>query len=115
MQFAGFHFQRGHANDIALGVADEVKRHPFHKKVRARLDVLLIERVQHRVASAVCCGASPLHGLFTVVGGVSAERTLVNRAVRIAVKRHAQVFELVHHLGRFATHELDRVLVAEPV
>src|SRR6266705_11958 len=40
---------------------------------------------------------------------------LVYRAVLVAIERHAEVLELVHELGRFAHHEFDRVLVAEPV
>ena len=97
--------------------ASRIRSSAIHstKKLRARLDVLLVERVQHRVAGAVGRGAGALHGLFAVVGGVAAERALVDGAVGIAVERHAEVLELVDHLGRFAAHELDRVLVAEPV
>jgi len=46
---------------------------------------------------------------------MAAEGALVNRAVRVAVKRHAHVFELKHHSGRFAAHVLDGVLVAQPI
>jgi hypothetical protein len=55
---------------------------------------LLVQRVQHGVAGAVGGGAGALHGLFAVVGGVAAERTLVDRAVGVAVERHAEMFEL---------------------
>ncbi|MNT24878.1 hypothetical protein D3C72_1603760 [compost metagenome] len=67
------------------------------------------------MAGTVSRGAGALHGLLTVVGGVAAERALVDGAVGVAVERHAEVFELVHDLGRFAAHELDGVLVAQPV
>ena len=100
---------------VALGVADQVERHPLDEEVGARLDVLLVQRVQHRVAGAVGRGAGALHRLLAVVGGVAAERALVDRAVRVAVERHAEVLELVDDLRRLAAHELDRVLVAEPV
>ena len=53
--------------------------------------------------------------LLAEVRRVAAERTLVDRAVGIAVERHAEVLELVDDVRRFAAHELDRVLVAEPV
>ena len=115
VQVAGFHFQRRHAHHVAVGVADQVQGHPLHEEVGLGLDVLLVQRVQHGVASAVGCGAGTLHGLFAVVGGVAAKRALVDGAVRVAVERHAEVFELVHHLGCFTAHELDGVLVAQPV
>jgi hypothetical protein len=46
---------------------------------------------------------------------VAAERALVDLAVVGAVERHAVVLELDDHLVGLAAHELDRVLVAEPV
>ena len=67
------------------------------------------------VAGAVGRGAGALNRLLTVVGGVAAEGTLVDGAVRVAVEGHAEVLEFVHDLRGFAAHELDRVLVAEPV
>ncbi len=67
------------------------------------------------MAGTVSGGAGALHGLFAVVGGVAAEGTLVDGAVGVAVERHAEVFQLVHHLGCFTAHELDGVLVAQPV
>ncbi|MNV01825.1 hypothetical protein D3C71_920430 [compost metagenome] len=115
VQVAGFHFEGRDADHVAFVVADEVQRHPFDEELGAGFDVLLVERVQHRVAGAVGRGAGALHGLLAVVGGVAAERTLVDRAVGVAVERHAEVFELVHDLRGFTAHELDRVLVAEPV
>ena len=115
VHLAGFHLQRRHADHIAFGITDQVERHPFDEEIGARLDVLLIQRVQHRVACAVGRGAGALHRLFTVVGGVTAEGALVDRAVRVAVKGHAEMFELVNDLRRLAAHELDGVLVAQPV
>ena len=115
VQLAGLHLERGDADDGALGVADQVERHPLDEEIGARLDVLLVERVQHRVAGAVGGGAGALDRLLAVVRGVAAERALVDRAVRVAVERHAEVLELVDDVRRLAAHELDRVLVAEPV
>jgi hypothetical protein len=54
--------------------------HSTKNCVRA-LHVLLVQRVQHRVAGAVGRGAGALHRLLAVVGGVAAERALVDRAV----------------------------------
>ena len=111
----GLHLERRDADDGAFAVADQVERHPLDEEIGACLDVLLVERVQHRVAGAVGRRAGALHGLLAVVGGVATERALVDRAVGIAVERHAEVLELVDDVRRLAAHELDRVLVAEPV
>ena len=100
---------------VALAVADEVQRHPLDEEIGLGAHVLLVQRVQHRVAGAVGRGAGALHRLLAVVGGVAAEGALVDRAVGVAVERHAHVLELVHHLAGLAAHELDGVLIAEPV
>ena len=115
VQVAGFHFQCGDADHVAVGVADQVQRHPLDEETGLGLDVLLVQRVQHGVTGAVSRSAGALHGLFAVVGGVAAEGALVDRAVGVAVERHAHVFQVVDDLGRFAAHEFDRVLVAQPV
>jgi hypothetical protein len=112
---AGFHFQRHHAQHVAVGVADQVQRLPFDEEVGARADVTLVQGVQQRVAGTVGGGAGALHRLLAEVGGVAAERTLVDGAVRVTVERHAEVFELVHDLRGFAAHEFDGVLVAQVV
>jgi hypothetical protein len=44
-----------------------------------------------------------------------AEGPLVDGAVRVAVEGHAEVLELVDDVRCLAAHELDRVLVTEPV
>jgi len=85
------------------------------KKLVFSLTVLLVQRVQHGVTGAVGSCTCALHGLFAVIGGVPAKRPLVNGAVWVAVKGHAHVFQLIHHLGCFAAHVLDGVLVAEPI
>ena len=112
---AGLHLERGHAEHVAIGIPDQIERHPFDKKAGARLDVLLVQRVQHRVPGAVGRSAGALHRLFAVVRGVAAERALVDRAVGVAIERHAHMLEFVDHFRRFAAHEFDRVLVAEPI
>ena len=107
------HFEGHHTDNITIGVANKVERHPFDKKLSARADVSLIERMQHRVAGAICRGASALNGLLTKVGGMPAKWPLINRAIRIPVEWHSKVLEFVDHLRRHPAHELDRVLVAE--
>src|SRR5690606_34270138 len=77
--------------------------------------VALIQRMQHGVAGTVGGRTGALHGFFAEVGRVTTERALVDRAVGVAVARHAVVLELIHGVRRFATHEFDGVLVAEPV
>ena len=115
IQITGFQLQRGDANDVTLLVADQVQCHPLHEEVGLGSDVLLVQRVQHGVASAVSSGTGALYGLFAVVGGVAAEGALVNGAVGVAVKRHAEVLQLHNHFGSFAAHEFHGVLVRQPV
>ena len=115
MHVARFHLDGGHANHIALGVTDQVHGQPLHEEAGFFFDILLVQRVQHGVAGAVGSSAGALHSFFAVVGSVAAKRALVNRAVRVAVKRHAHVLEVIDDLGRFAAHVFNGVLVAEPV
>ncbi len=56
-----------------------------------------------------------LHRFFTVIGGVAAKRALVNGAIRISVEWHTKMLEFVHHLVGFAAHELNGILIAQPV
>ena len=71
--------------------------------------------MQHGVAGTVGGCAGTAHRLLTEVRHVAAEGALVDLAVVEAVERHAVVLELDHNLIGLAAHELDRVLVAEPV
>ena len=113
---ARLHLERGHAEHRALGVAHEVERHPFDEELRLRAA---------RCAGRACaasrgrCGpprsSERCTGRLAEVLRVAAERALVDGAVLVAVEGHAEVLELDHHLGRHAAHELDRVLVAQPV
>ena len=85
------------------------------KNVRRVPDRLLIQRVQHRVAGAIRRRAGALRDALAVVRGHAAERALVDAAVVGARERHAVVLELDDRGRRFLAHELDRVLVAQPV
>src|SRR5690606_3374676 len=87
----------------------------FDEKLRTGSDVTLVQRVQQGVTGPVSGGTGALHGLFTEVGRVATKRTLVNSAIRVAIERHAEVFEFVNGMGCFTAHVFNRVLVAEPV
>ena len=113
--FAGFDVHGGDAEAIAFGIAHQIERKIFVEELRAMLDVLLVQRMQHGVAGAVG-GSAGAGGLFAAeILRLPAERALIDLAVVQARKRQAHVFEFVHRAGRFAAHELDRVLVAQPV
>ena len=112
---AGFHFQRGDAEHIAFQVANQIECHPLDKKLRVRKHVALVQRMQHRVTGAVSGTAGTLHRFFTEILGMTTEGALINSAILIAVKRHAEVFEFDDRLRRSFAHELDRILVAQPV
>src|SRR5437899_2643636 len=77
--FAGFHLERRHAQHLALRVAHEVARPPLDEKLGAGPDVSLIERVQHRVAGAVCGAAGALHRTLAEILRMAAEGPLVHR------------------------------------
>ena len=115
MNVTRFHFNGGNSDHIAISIAYQIHGQPLYKETGFGLNVLLVERVQHGVARAIGGCASAFNGFFAVVGGVTSKRALVNRAVRVAIERHAHVLKVVNHLGRFTAHELNRVLVAEPV
>jgi len=113
--FAGFHFERRHADHITIGIADQIERHPFDKKLGLRAHIALIERVQHGVPGSVSRRASALHRRLAKFSHVAAEGALVDFAVFQPIERHAEVFQLDHDFRRLSTHELDRILVTEPV
>ena len=60
VEIACFHFQRRHAHHVAIGVPDEIKRHPFHKEGGMGLDVCSMAcPVRSAAAQARCTGFSP--------------------------------------------------------
>ena len=112
---AGFHFHGGNADHMAFAVTDQVQGHPFHEELGVGLDVALVHGVQHGVTGTVSSSTGTAHGLLAEVGHVAAEGTLIDLAVVGTVEGHAVVFELDHHFHGLLAHELDGVLVAEPV
>ena len=107
--------QRGDADALSVAVHHQVQCHPLDQELRAGSHVALVQRMQQRVPGPVGCSAGARHGLFAKIGRMTAERPLVDRPVRVAVERHAEMLQLVNDLGRLAAHELDRVLIAQIV
>jgi hypothetical protein len=93
----------------------QIERHPLDEELGMCAHVALIQRVQHGVPGAVRGGTGTLHRIAPVTLHMTAERALVNLAFGSAIERHAEMFEFVDHFRGRATHELDRVLVAEIV
>src|SRR5271170_6868698 len=60
-------------------------------------------------------GAGALGQAFAPLHGMAAERPLVDQAILGARERDAEMLEFYDRRHCIAAHELDRVLVAEPV
>ena len=114
MQPARGQVERDHAAAGAV-LHDEIEREVLDEEFGVVLDRLLVQRVQHRVAGAIRGRAGAMRRALAVVRGHAAERALVDAAVVGARERHAVVLELDDRGRRFLAHELDGVLVAEPV
>ncbi len=71
--------------------------------------------MQHRVTGAVGRGAGAANRLLAKIRHMATERPLVNLAGIGAIERHAVMLEFDHALVGLATHELDGILVTEPV
>jgi hypothetical protein len=104
-------------DDTATGAVlhDQVDRKELDEKARLVLERLLIQRVQHRMAGAVGRRTGALRDALAVVRGHAAERSLVDLAVLGSRERQAVMLELEDGRRGFLAHELDGVLVTEPV
>ncbi len=114
VQLAGGHVERDDAAALAV-LHDQVDREVLDEEAGAVLQRLLVQRVQHGVPGAVRRRAGALRDALAIVRGHAAERPLVDAPVLGAGERHAVVLELEHGARRLLAHELDGVLVAEPV
>ncbi len=85
------------------------------KKFASCFKRLLIQGVQHGMAGAVRRGAGSLRDALAEVRGHSAERPLIDAPILGARERHAVVLEFDDRGRRLLAHELDGVLVAEPI
>ena len=100
---------------VAVLVHQQVHGEELVEEMRARFQVLLVQRMQHGMAGAVGRGTGALRLRAAEVQALAAEGALVDAAVFQARERHAVMLELDHQLRRRAAHVFDRVLVAEIV
>ena len=114
MQCAVGHVECDHAAALAI-FHDEVEREVLDEEVGLVLQRLLIQRVQHGMAGAIRRGAGSLRDALAEVRGHAAERPLINPPVLGARKRHAVVFQFDDRGRRLLAHELDGILIAEPI
>ena len=114
VQRAFRHVERHHATAFAV-FHDEVDGEVFDEELRLVLQGLLVQRVQHGVASAVRRGASALGNALAVVRGHATEGALVDLALLGTAERHTVVLQFNDRGRSFLAHILDGVLVAQPV
>ena len=96
-------------------VHDEFQHQKLVEKPYLMPQAFLEQGVQHGVAGAVGRRAGAAHRGLAEVLGVAAEGPLVDAAVVQARKGKPHMLQLDDHLGGHAAHELDGVLVAQPV
>ena len=72
--------------------------------------------MQHRMAGAVCGGASALHRrAFAHILHMAAKGALIDGAIVIARERYASMFQFVNGRRRFTHHIFNRILITQPV
>src|SRR3981081_4594744 len=71
--------------------------------------------MEHCMTGPVRCCASPLRNTLAEVSRHAAERALVDAALLGPGERHPVMLQLDDGRWRFLAHELNRVLVPEPV
>ena len=114
VELAGRELDRDEAGNAVLR-QDEVEDVVLIEELDALLHALLEQRLQDHVPGPVRRVRRALHRGFAVVARVPTEPTLVDLAVGRAVEGQSHPLEVQHGVDRFATHDLDRVLVAEEV
>src|SRR6185312_5982044 len=114
MQLAFHHVERDHAAAGAV-LHDEIDREIFDEESGRAPDRLLIERVQHRVPGTVRSGAGALRDALAELRRHAAEGPLIDAPLLGAGERHPVMLQLDHRRGRLLAHELDRILIAQPV
>ena len=108
------HVPGQHAADHSL-IDDEFEHVIFVEEFHAPAQTLLEQGVQHGVTRAVGRGAAAADRRLAVVPGVAAEPALIDAAVVQAAEGQAHVFKLDDHVRGLPAHELDGVLIAQPV
>ena len=94
---------------------NQIDRDVFDEELRFVLARLLIERMQHRVAGSVGSGAGTLRDALAILRSHATEGTLVDPSIRRTRERDTIVLEFDDSRRGLLAHELDRILVAEPV
>ena len=110
-------FRQIERDDTATGAVlhDEVDHEVFDEEGRTVADRLLIQRMQHRMPGAIRRGAGALRDALAKVRRHATEGTLVDAPLGGARKRQAIVLKFDDCGGGLLAHELDRILIAEPV
>ena len=116
MEGAVVEFPAQHALALAVIRHQQIKREVLDVELGFLLQALAVQRVQDRVARPVggCTGALN-RGAFPKLGGVAAERALVDLALFGARKWHAVVFEFIDCLGRLPGEVFHGIGIAEPI
>ncbi len=114
VQLALVHVQ-GHDAAARPVLHDQIDREVLDEKSSRVLDGLLVQGVQHRVTGAIRGRARAMRGALAEVRRHAAEGSLIDPAFGGTRERQSVVLELDDGRRRLLAHELDGVLVAEPV
>src|SRR5262249_12068658 len=109
VQPPGADVARDDARDPAL-VEDQIEHVKFRKELHARLDRLLIQRLEDHVAGSVRGVAGAPHRCLAEVSSVSTEAALIDQSFRGSAERKPAMLELVDRGDRIAAHDLAGVL-----
>ncbi|MNM88550.1 hypothetical protein D3C81_1007710 [compost metagenome] len=114
--FAGFDADGDHADEVALTVLHQVNGVVLVQERGTGFQVALIKGVQQGVTGTVGCSASTRSlAAFTVVLGLTTERTLVDAALFGTGERQTHVVQFENCGRAFLTHVFDSVLVTDVV
>ncbi len=114
MQLAFVHVER-HDATARPALHDQVDGEVLDEESRGMADRLLVQRVQHRMPGAVGRGAGAVRSAFAEMRRHAPEGTLVDEALLRARKRQAVVLQLDDRGRGLLAHELDGILIAQPV
>ncbi|MNB66243.1 hypothetical protein D3C75_127140 [compost metagenome] len=114
--FASFDADRDHTDEIAFLVLHQVDSVVLVQERGTGFQVALIKGVQQGVTGTVGSRASTRSlAAFTVVLGLTTERTLVDTALFGTRERQTHVVQLENRGRAFLTHVFDSVLVTDVV
>ena len=114
--FSRLDANRDYTNHGTVLVFDQVSRKPFIEEYSLVLDVVLVERVEQRMACSVCSRASTGRlTAFTIILGLTTKRTLVDASLFCTRERQPHVLQLKDGLRTHRAHVFDRVLISDVV